>query len=48
MRILKQCPMEYLRKKKYRLRRHKTLEVEQLKRWRYIQRNHKTLEEGVK
>jgi hypothetical protein len=37
-----------LKRRKYKLKNHKTSEVEQLKRRRYSQRYHKTLEEGVK
>jgi hypothetical protein len=40
--------MEQLRKRKYRIRNHRTLEVEQFKKGKYKQRNHKTLEEGAK
>jgi hypothetical protein len=40
--------MEQLRKRKYKLRNHKTLEVEQFRRRRYSQRYHMTLEEGIK
>jgi hypothetical protein len=40
--------MEQLRKRKYKLKNHRTLEVEQLRRRRYSQRYHKTLKEGVR
>jgi hypothetical protein len=38
----------YLKRRKYGLRNHTTLEVEQLRRRRYILRYHMTLEEGVR
>ncbi len=44
----KQDLMEHLKRKKCKLKNHKTSKVEQSKRWRYKQKNHKTLEEGVK
>ncbi len=48
MKRQKQGLMGQLRRKKYRLRNHKTLKAQQLKRRRYSQRYHKTLEEGVR
>jgi hypothetical protein len=40
--------MEQLRRRKYKLKNHRTLEVEQLRKRRYNQRYHRTLKEGVK
>jgi hypothetical protein len=40
--------MGQLRRRKYRLKNHKTSKVEQFKRRRYIKRYHMTLEEGVR
>ncbi len=40
--------MGQLKRKKYKLRNHRTSKVEQLKRRRYNHRYHRTLEEGVK
>jgi hypothetical protein len=40
--------MGHLKRKKYKLRNHRTSKVEQLKRRRYNHRYHRTLEEGVK
>jgi hypothetical protein len=40
--------MEQFKKRKYRLRNHKTSKVEHPKRRRYNQRYHRTLEEGLK
>jgi hypothetical protein len=48
MRILKQGPMEQLKRRKCRLRNHMTSKVEQLGMRMYIQNNHITLEEGVR
>jgi hypothetical protein len=39
--------MGHIRRRKCRLKNHKTSKVEQLKRRRYNQRYHKTLEEGL-
>jgi hypothetical protein len=46
MKRQKQGPMEQLRRRKYRLRNHKTLAVEQLRRRWYNQRYHVTFEGG--
>jgi hypothetical protein len=40
--------MEQLKRRKCRLRNHKTSKLEQFKRQKYRQRNHRTLEEGVR
>jgi hypothetical protein len=40
--------MEQLRRKKYKLKNHKTTKMEQLRRKKYNQRCHMTLEEGIK
>jgi hypothetical protein len=40
--------VEQLKRRKCKLRNHRTSEVEQLMRQKYIQRNHMTSEEGVK
>jgi hypothetical protein len=40
--------MGQLRRRKHKLKIHRTSEVEQLKRRRYKQRYHRTLEEGVR
>ncbi len=45
---IKQGLVEQLRRKKYRLKNHKTSKVEQFKRRRYSQKYHRTLEEGIK
>jgi len=43
-----QGPMEQFKRKKYRLKNHKTSKNEQFKRRRYSQRYCRTLEEGVR
>jgi hypothetical protein len=40
--------MGQLKRRKYRLKNHKTSKVEQLKRRRYNQRYHMTLKQGVR
>jgi hypothetical protein len=42
-----QGPMGQLKRRKYKLRNHKTSKVEQLRKRRYNQRYFRTLEEGV-
>jgi hypothetical protein len=44
----KQGPMGQFKRRKYKLRNHKTLEVVQLRRRKKSQRYHKTLKDGVK
>jgi hypothetical protein len=48
MKKQKQGLVEQLRRRKCRLKNHKTSEVEQLRRRRYNKKNHRTLDEGVK
>jgi hypothetical protein len=45
---LKKGPMEQFRRRKCKLRNHKTLKLEQLRRWRYRQKNHWTSNEGIR
>jgi hypothetical protein len=39
--------MEQLRRRKYKLKNHRTLEVEQFRKRKYIRRYHRTLEERI-
>jgi hypothetical protein len=48
MRRLKQGPMEQLKKRKCRIKNHRTSQVEQLWRWRYRKNNHVTSKERVR
>jgi hypothetical protein len=48
MKKLKQAPIEQLKRRKCRLKNHKTLETEQLSKGKYRQRDHKTSKEGAR